>query len=276
VNLPDTDQVGHLTGGSTTNPTAVARTMAAADDQIGRLLDAYARAGLADSTLWVVTSDHGMTPNSVNVNPRFIERTLGRGEHGWLAGDTVHYWMKKQSDAAAAAALLDRQSAPGVFGTYFKADLGNGRFAYQPTPLAQARLSNGQAAALDYLFGTFAGPESPDLTVVLGENVHFHTAPVNTIGAHSEPTWLLQRIPLIFSGPGVPSGRVSRYPARLVDVAPTVLALLGLPATGMDGATLHDALVATTPEESVQQLSSPQAARLLSYQDALVGLSAPG
>jgi hypothetical protein len=44
----------------------------------------------------------------------------------------------------------------------------------------------------------------------------------------------------------------------------------------MDGATLHDALVATTPEESVQQLSSPQAARLLSYQDALVGLSAPG
>jgi arylsulfatase A-like enzyme len=37
------------------------------------------------------------------------------------------------------------------------------------------------------------------------------------------------RVPLIVTGPGIPAGRVVDDPVSLVDVAPTVLALLGLP-----------------------------------------------
>lgn len=37
------------------------------------------------------------------------------------------------------------------------------------------------------------------------------------------------RVPLIMTGPGLPAGRVVRDEVSLVDVAPTVLALLGLP-----------------------------------------------
>ena len=50
-------------------------------------------------------------------------------------------------------------------------------------------------------------------------------------------------IPLILSGAGVAAGKVGGE-ARLVDVAPTVLRLLGLPPEGLrpDGRVLEEAL----------------------------------
>jgi arylsulfatase A-like enzyme/Tfp pilus assembly protein PilF len=48
-----------------------------------------------------------------------------------------------------------------------------------------------------------------------------------------------QRVPMVLAGPGVPEGRVVASPAGLVDLAPTVLDLLGLPALGeIDGRSL--------------------------------------
>ncbi len=49
-----------------------------------------------------------------------------------------------------------------------------------------------------------------------------------------------QRVPLVMAGPGVPKGVVVRDPARLIDVAPTVLGLAGAPPLdGVDGADLR-------------------------------------
>jgi arylsulfatase A-like enzyme/Tfp pilus assembly protein PilF len=56
-----------------------------------------------------------------------------------------------------------------------------------------------------------------------------------SLGEHGELTHSLglydatQRVPLLMAGPGVPPGRVVSAPVRLVDVAPTTLALAGLP-----------------------------------------------
>jgi arylsulfatase A-like enzyme/Flp pilus assembly protein TadD len=65
-----------------------------------------------------------------------------------------------------------------------------------------------------------------------------------SLGEHGELTHTLtlydatQKIPLLMKGPGVPSGRVVDAQVRLVDVAPTILSLSGLPAiertTGQD------------------------------------------
>ncbi len=65
-----------------------------------------------------------------------------------------------------------------------------------------------------------------------------------SLGEHGELTHSMsvydatQRVPLIFIGTGVPSGRVVSTPVRLVDVAPTLLALAELPplpgAVGVD------------------------------------------
>jgi arylsulfatase A-like enzyme len=65
-----------------------------------------------------------------------------------------------------------------------------------------------------------------------------------SLGEHGELTHALtlydatQRVPLLMRGPGIPAGNVVRAPVRLVDVAPTVLSLFGLPpipdTTGRD------------------------------------------
>ncbi|MER5458449.1 sulfatase [Micromonospora sp. NPDC002389] len=47
-----------------------------------------------------------------------------------------------------------------------------------------------------------------------------------------------QHVPMIFSGPGVPTGREFHEQVRLVDIMPTVLDLLGLPATPTDGESM--------------------------------------
>jgi len=70
------------------------------------------------------------------------------------------------------------------------------------------------------------------------------------------------------AGPGIRQGALSHFPARLIDVAPPVLRVLGVPAAPMDGIVLADALVSPTAAEVGGQasLSGP----LTAYQDALI------
>ena len=76
------------------------------------------------------------------------------------------------------------------------------------------------------------------------------------LGEHGEETHSLLtydatlHVPLLLSAPAaLPRGRVSRRPVSLVDVAPTVLSLLGLPADGeLDGIDL------TQPAPSARSL----------------------
>jgi arylsulfatase A-like enzyme len=58
---------------------------------------------------------------------------------------------------------------------------------------------------------------------------------------------------LIISGPGARKGVVSSYPARLEDVAPTLLTLIGARHSGMQGIPLADALAHPTPNEVQSQ-----------------------
>jgi len=67
-----------------------------------------------------------------------------------------------------------------------------------------------------------------------------------SLGEHGEMTHSLtiydatQRVPLILSGPGLSRGEVEQVPARLVDVAPTILALAGAePLRDADGRDLR-------------------------------------
>ena len=53
----------------------------------------------------------------------------------------------------------------------------------------------------------------------------------------------VQTIPLVLAGPGVHAGKRSQAAARLIDVAPTILKVMGLPPSDMDGIPLADALV---------------------------------
>lgn len=72
-------------------------------------------------------------------------------------------------------------------------------------------------------------------------------------GDHGGPDWGSQHLPLILSGPGIRRGVVSDWPARLEDIAPTVLMAMGAPTTGMQGIPLAGALEGATPEQQVAQ-----------------------
>jgi arylsulfatase A-like enzyme len=47
---------------------------------------------------------------------------------------------------------------------------------------------------------------------------------------------------MVFSGPGIRTGRTSSAPARLVDILPTIARLMKLNTPKMDGIVLGDAL----------------------------------
>jgi arylsulfatase A-like enzyme len=77
------------------------------------------------------------------------------------------------------------------------------------------------------------------------------------LGDHGTATWQNQHVPLVVSGPGIRRGVASSAPARLVDIAPTILAAMGLPrAARMDGVVLADALVAPSPSQLAEQGAS--------------------
>jgi arylsulfatase A-like enzyme len=75
-----------------------------------------------------------------------------------------------------------------------------------------------------------------------GDEFHEHGFKMHRRTVYGE----VVHVPLILVGPGVPRGRVVETPVGLVDVAPTVLDLLGLPATGMDGRSLRPLMDGTT------------------------------
>jgi arylsulfatase A-like enzyme len=78
-------------------------------------------------------------------------------------------------------------------------------------------------------------------------------------------------VPLVIKGPGVKRGVLSDFPARLMDVAPTVLTLLGIQPTNMDGVVLADALIAPTrAQENAQDALTPA---LTAYQRAIIARS---
>jgi hypothetical protein len=99
-------------------------------------------------------------------------------------------------------------------------------------------------AALDYLLGTLASPNSPDVVVVYrpGTLVGEGPAVMGTLGLQ----WEDQHVPLFISGHAVARGVQSLFPARLVDIAPTIETLMGLRPPAVDGVVLADALLNPT------------------------------
>jgi hypothetical protein len=66
-----------------------------------------------------------------------------------------------------------------------------------------------------------------------------------------------QRVPLLLSGPGLPSGRVVDAPARLIDVAPTLLTLAGgKPLAGARGRDLRPLIRGTELEPRIAYMET--------------------
>jgi hypothetical protein len=178
-------------------------------------------------------------------------------------GTAADIYLKDASPAPAVAAAMAQ--VPGVAAAYFQVP---GTYQYELA--TGVKPPPGLDAAYRYLLGTFSCPQAPAVVAHFRENT-IGSAYSSAHGDHGGANWGAQAVPLIFSGPGVPRNTVSHHPARLMDVAPTVLRLLGLPAVTMDGAVLADALVTPAPSEIA--LQAQIGTNLTAYQDALMAQS---
>lgn len=242
MNLSETDVLGHFAR----NTQVIRHLMQEFDALLGRIVDSYRQAGLLARTDFVITADHGMTRIHSFVPYSTLSRAVA------LAGTTPVY---VEHDTAAAIGLTDdakaQQVAQNVFqlggrsvdATYYKV-LDHGQWRYR-----LAALQPGRSAALQQAYAklasTMASDAGPDVFVVFAPHVSSRRTVAygySWRAGHLGPQWGDQHIPLILSGPGVSRGVSSSYPARLVDLAPTIEHLLGAHTGPVDGVVLQDAL----------------------------------
>ena len=82
-------------------------------------------------------------------------------------------------------------------------------------------------------------PQADNTIVVLWSDHGYHLGEKAISGKNS--LWRHStRVPLIFAGPGIPSGKTCQQPAELLDIYPTLTGLTGLPqAVGQEGLSLQ-------------------------------------
>jgi len=255
INLPATDDAGHATGGINA-PARMAEVIANADKQVGRIMEAYQKAGRYDDTLWVITSDHAMTPFAQTIEQPVIDKLLVEARN--FANVGAHVYLMEQEQTQQVAEKLTGANIPGLFGAYYRVKTADGRYSYEPAKATSGKVSADLDKCYRYLLYTYAGESSPDIELLPAENCHINWTMFDCkpfIGQHDSISWLQQHNLLLFSGPGARKGFVSDSPARLVDIAPTALTLLGISPERMDGIVLSDALESPTTTQLHTQIT---------------------
>ncbi len=272
INLPGCDTYGHSSGGPN-RPDIMSRLVAGVDLQIGRLVDALVQRGVLEQTIVVVAADHGMVPNTYQVEDTDIKTAIAAAGGQYLfhtGGSAAFIWLRNPQSAGAVAQHLVDSIPHASFAHYQTMD--NGRYTYHAVAPTGVSLDPAIENAYQYLLRTCAGPLAPDLALTLVENMvvrNRQQGPASAAhGNHSGGTWGVQSVPLIMAGPGVKKNSVSTFPARLLDIAPTILTLMGIQPTNMDGVPLTDALL--RPTSAAQAASDELVPELTAVQRAIV------
>ena len=262
LTLGGIDKTSHMWGGI--NDTAAAADDQAhlpfiarhADLQVGRIVQHLRDTGKLDETLIVLTTDHAGQPSR-----RFHGVDgAGRGDFNWYYGTTqngtylqpspalapliatgnvrfsyqdsaVRTWLTDTSEAKKREAAKVMATLPDVIASY-RLDRSERRYKLERANLrAMSRgelvnwLRHGQE-----LVDTMAAPYAADVVGLLKDDASYGAA-----GDHGGHQKAVQEIPIVFAGAGVGS-RDSRHPLHSVDILPTILREMRIPAQrGMDG-----------------------------------------
>jgi hypothetical protein len=264
VSLGDVDKVGHMWGprdtgstGSTDEQAHLEFAVKTADEQVGKIVGALEEQGLDDETLVVLTTDH-----AIQQAVRFHGvNGPGRGNFNWYYGKDadesyldpspairpmiktgnidfmyqdghVAAWLDDRSIEKRKQAARVMRELPDVVASYYR--VGS---RYRLTWLGEMTdAERAWWARHRDLVHTMAAPYGPDVVGLLRNRTSYGVA-----GDHGGHQKEIQRIPIIFAGPGVEPGVRPREEARLVDLLPTILDLVGVPqdpAHPLDGTVL--------------------------------------
>ena len=253
VSMGDVDKAGHMWGpndAAVTDPVdEQARLRFAAktaDEQVGKIMSALEEQGLDDETLVVLTADHAVQQaeryHGVN--------EPGRSDFNWYYGkDSDETYLNPSpaiqpmidtgnidfmyQDGHIAAYLHDRstedleraarvmRTLPDVTATYYRV---GSRYELAWAGGKMTVAERRWWAQHQNLVQTMAAPYGPDVVGLLRDRTSYGVA-----GDHGGHQREVQRIPIILSGPGVEQGATPNQEARLVDLLPTTLDLMGVP-----------------------------------------------
>lgn len=272
INFPEFDwPLGHVYGGIGA-PNKVITLMKNFDHDLGMIEAAYRRAGVLNKTLFVITADHGM--DSVT---RFIPDTIltgavaAAGTHAPAMSNSTgaYIWLADASKAREVARNIVRAADPGIQSVYYLTTRG-GRMTYLP------EMSPGRADqfADQYLLNTLLNGHEPAVVAFARRGQSFSSPATNWKADHGGADWGSQHIPLIMAGPGVRGGTITDAPAQLDDLAPTVLADMGVRPTGMEGHILSEALLA--PSRKAETDRSAEIRLVRPVTDALIAARGSG
>jgi len=267
INLPEVDTFGHLSG---TDATVMQPLMVNVDHQIGRIVAAYQRAGLYNQTDFIITADHGMVPATHTVDAQTVKAIVDKAGGQMLYeghGDSMSIWLKNPTAIPVVAKALSDADVPYVNAVYMRNTSGK----YQLVSPVSRLQAPGLDKAYGTLLNTFDQAEAPDIELMYDENTITMTPLFQQIGRkgdHGGASWGAQHIPLVVAGPGIRAGYTSTYPARLVDIAPTVETLMQITPAHQDGVPLADAMLKPPAWATAQQ--SKRGQRLGPEVDALI------
>ncbi len=226
----------------------LARTaLAAADAEFGRVLEHLERAGIADETDVLVLSDHGYSTISETIPVADLVSNAGFGapgeQHGVViaenAGSVLFYthpfgpltadrlaeWLVQQDWCGPLLASAAIGDIPGAL------------------PLS---VVGGEGERAPDLVMSFAWDSRSNDAGVPG--FVYSTSGRPGTGQHGSMSRHELRNTLIARGPRFKSGVTNNLPSGNVDIAPTILHLLGLtPPSHMNGRILHEALCGSEP-----------------------------
>jgi hypothetical protein len=274
VSLPGVDKAAHMWGGVDDpeaatpgyNPmTHLAYAAATADAQVGRIMDALEDSGELDSTLVVLTADHGSVAGESFHGD--YDPAPDYGYYNWYYGDplndifydkpqqalqplidgtddgtgetnvglsysdsSLNVWLKDQSFEQVAEAAGIMATLPDVTAVWRRDGDHFTRVSDIRWDLMHGAEKQWFARHAQELVDTQAADYGPDLIATLPDNTTYSVA-----GDHGGIQRAAQQIPIVFAGGGV-SHKDLRDEVRSVDIMPTILRQLGIaPTYPMDG-----------------------------------------
>jgi len=245
ISLSTTDSVGHTFG---PHSQEIQDMMLRLDRMLDRFFKFLDKNVDLDRVLIVLTGDHGVAPlpevpNEDGVNERarreatqmvkeaeaLLQQQYGPGP--WIEREydgNVYLNQETIRKAGVAAAEVENQLAQVLRRMEIVEDV------FTRTELTSGRMREDPYAGL---FAACFNPDnSGDLMIRTKENVLSGAGAAGT--THGSPYRYDTHVPLIFAGPGITPGRVDSH-VRTVDIAPTIAAMLGIPAPeDLDGRPL--------------------------------------
>jgi hypothetical protein len=212
------------------------------DRDIGEIVTELRREGVANRTVFVVTSGAAMPLEGSSIAAATLADSVraAGGQQAYLGtGEAATIGLQDILQAQPVAQAVQNQRLRGLDAVYFKSRARTG-WKYQPQYL-DPDLPAAFTAAASLLLSTVASGTSPDVVAVLAPGYAVTRQGDNGSGGPGAQ-WDSQHVPLIIAGHGAQAGGQSTYPARLADIVPTVAALMGLGTVPADGVVLADAL----------------------------------